>query len=106
LDQPHDPGRCGLDFGRWRRKVTADLIERKFGARLGLTTIRELLAKLNLTPQKLLQWPYQHDPEALEKWRRETKPAIAPQAEGGEVYFRDESGFRVTPCMDARGGAS
>jgi hypothetical protein len=71
-----------------------------------LTVIGDLLAKLNLTPQKPLQWAYQHDPEVIAKWRRETYPAIAPQAkaEGGEVNFWDELGFRVTPCMDARGG--
>jgi len=34
---------------------------------------------------------------ATETWRRETFPAIAQRAraEGGEVYFWDESGFRA-----------
>ena len=77
--------------------MVADLIERKFGVRLGLTAVGELLAKLNLTPQKPLQRAYQRDPEAIEKWRRETYPAIARQAkaDGGEVFFWDESGFRA-----------
>jgi len=77
--------------------VVSDLIERKFGIRLGLTAVGELLAKLNLTPQKPLQRAYQRDPEAIEKWRRETYPAIARQAkaDGGEVFFWDESGFRA-----------
>jgi len=75
----------------------ASLIERKFGVRLGLTAVGELLAKLGLTPQKPLQRAYQRDPEAIERWRRETFPAIARQAQaaGGEVYFLDESGFRA-----------
>ena len=69
----------------------ADLIARKFGLRLGLTAVGELLAKLNLTPQKPLQRAYQRDPEAIERWRRETYPTIAQQAkaEGGEVFFWD-----------------
>jgi len=56
-----------------------------------------LLAKLGLTPQKPLQRAYQRDPEAIEKWRRETFPNIARQAKavGGEVYFWDESRFRA-----------
>jgi transposase len=92
-----DPRQYGLDFGLWTRSVVADLIARKFGIRLGLTAVGELLAKLNLTPQKPLQRAYQRDPEAIERWRRETYPTIAQQAkvEGGEVFFWDESGFRA-----------
>lgn len=92
-----DPRQYGLDFGLWTRSVVAELIERKFAIRLGLTAVGELLAKLNLTPQKPLQRAYQRDPEAIERWRRETYPAIARQAkaQGGEVFFWDESGFRA-----------
>src|SRR5271154_5409833 len=92
-----DPRQYGLDFGVWTRSVVADLIERKVGIRLGLTAVGELLAELGLTPQKPLQRAYQRDPEAIEKWQRETFPAIARQAKaaGGEVYFWDESGFRA-----------
>ena len=86
-----------MDFGLWTRSVVAELIARKFGIRLGLTAVGALLAKLNLTPQKPLQRAYQRDPEAIERWRRETFPNIARQAKasGGEVYFWDESGFRA-----------
>ena len=92
-----DPRQYGLDFGLWTRAVVAQLIEKKFGKRLGLTAVGELLAKLGLTPQKPLQRAYQRDPQAIEKWQRETYPAIARQAkkDGGEVFFWDESGFRA-----------
>src|ERR1700730_4400266 len=87
----------GLDFGLWTRSVVAGLIESKFGIRLGLTAVGGLLAKLGLTPQKPLHRAYRRDPEAIEKWQRETFPAIARAAEasGAEVYFWDESGFRA-----------
>jgi transposase len=92
-----DPRQYGLDFGLWTRSVVADLIERKFGVHLGLTAVGALLAKLNLTPQKPLQRAYQRDPEAIERWQREIYPSIARQAkaEGGDVFFWDESGFRA-----------
>jgi len=92
-----DPRQYGLDFGLWTRRVVAELIEQKLGIRLCLTAVGELLAKLNLTPQKPLQRAYQRDPEAIERWQREIYPAIARQAkaEGGEVFFWDESGFRA-----------
>jgi len=92
-----DPRQYGLDFGLWTRSIVANLIEQKFGIQLGQTAVGELLAKLGLTPQKPLQRAYQRDPEAVERWRLETFPAIALQAkaDGGEVFFWDESGFRA-----------
>jgi hypothetical protein len=92
LDQWQGSSQYGLDFGLWTRSVVADLIERKFGIRLGLTAVGELLAKLGLTPQKPLQRAYQRDPEAIEKWRRQTFPNIARQAraagEGSQRFRR------------------
>lgn len=92
-----DPRQYGLDFGLWTRTVVAELIEKKFGVGLGLTAVGELLAKLGLTPQKPLQRAYQRDPEAIEKWQRETYPSIVrhAKAQGAEVFFWDESGFRA-----------
>ena len=92
-----DPRQYGLDFGLWTRVIVAGLIERKFGIKLGLTAIGEMLARLELTPQKPLQRAYQRDPQAVEKWQRETFPSIArrAKAQGAEVLFWDESGFRA-----------
>ena len=92
-----DPRQYGLDFGLWTRRVVVELIAKKFGVRLGVTAGGELLAKLGLTPQKPLQRAYQRDPEAIERWQRETYPAIARQAkaQGADTLFWDESGFRA-----------
>lgn len=92
-----DPRQYGMDFGLWTRSVVASLIEEKFNVKLGMTAVGELLARLGLTPQKPLQRAYQRDAQAVEKWQRETFPAIAKLAknQGGEVYFWDKSGFRA-----------
>ena len=92
-----DPRQYGLDFGLWTRMIVSELIDKKFGVRLGVTAVGTMLARLGLTPQKPLQRAYQRDPEAIERWQRETFPGIARQAkqEGGEVFFWDESGFRA-----------
>lgn len=102
----NDPRQYGLDFGLWTRAIVSDLIKNKFGIELGLTAVGELLAKLGLTPQKPLQRAYQRDPEAIEKWKRETFPAIARKAksEGGDVFFWDESGFRADTVHGATWG--
>jgi transposase len=101
-----DPRQYGLDFCLWTRSMVASLIAQKFGVRIGLTAVGELLSKLGLTPQKPLERAYQRDPEAIERWQRETYPAIsrAAKAVGGEVYFWDESGFRADTVHGKTGG--
>ena len=68
-----------------------------FPVRLSLASIGALLARQGLTPQKPLQRAYQRSPEAIEKWQRETYPAIARKAkqDKADIYFWDESGFRA-----------
>ena len=92
-----DPRQYGLDFGLWTRQIAATLIEQKFGVHLGVTAVGRLLARMGLTPQKPLQRAYQRNPEAIDRWQRETYPGIAAQARatGADVYFWDESGFRA-----------
>ena len=92
-----DPRQYGLDFGLWTRQIVAKLVEQKFGVQLGVTAVGRMLARLGLTPQKPLQRAYQLDPQAIERWQRETYPSIAAAARksGAEIYFWDESGFRA-----------
>jgi transposase len=72
-----DPRQYGLDFGLWTRQIAATLIAQKFGVQLGVTAVGRVLARLGLTPQKPLQRAYQRDPQAIERWQRETYPGIA-----------------------------
>ena len=73
-----DPRQYGLDFGLWTRSLVAELIERKFHIRLGVTAVGALLAKLGLTPQKPLQRAYQRDPEAIETVAARAVPGDCP----------------------------
>ncbi len=92
-----DPRQYGMDFGLWTRALVAQLVADKFGLKLGLTAIGEMLARLGLTPQKPLERAYQRDPEAIERWQRETYPTIAYDARSqkADIFFWDESGFRA-----------
>ena len=93
----NDPRQYGLGVGLWTRQIVALLIEQMLGLRMGLTAVGRMLARLGLTPQKPLQRAYQRDPKAIERWKRETWPAIAAKArqDAADVYFWDESGFRA-----------
>ena len=74
-----------------------ELVQAKYAVTLSLASIGAMLARLNLTPQKPLQRAYQRDPEAIERWQRDTCPAIVRQArqENADIFFWDESGFRA-----------
>lgn len=92
-----NPMQYGFEFGMWTRQIVRELVQREFGVTLSLASIGALLARLGLTAQKPLQRAYQRDPQAIERWQRETYPAIARRAkeEKAEIYFWDESGFRA-----------
>ena len=75
-----NPLQYGLDFGLWTRQIVSILIKQKFGVRMGVTAVGRLLAKMGLTPQKPLQRAYQRDPQAIERWQRESFPAIVSKA--------------------------
>lgn len=92
-----NPMQYGFDFGLWTRRIVSELVLEKYGVNLSLGSIGSLLARLELTPQKPLQRAYQRDQDAIERWQRETFPALVKQAKkgGAEIYFWDESGFRA-----------
>jgi transposase len=83
-----------LDGVLWSRAIVRELIQRELGVRLSLASVGVLLSRLGLTVQKRA---YQRDPEAIERWRRESYPAIAQEARQtqDDIYFWDESGFRA-----------
>jgi transposase len=91
------PDQYGFDFGLWTRQIVQELLLSRLGIRLSLASIGGLLARLGLTAQKPLQRAYQRDPAAIEKWKNETFPAIATEAQASqaEILFWDESGFRA-----------
>jgi transposase len=102
-----NPLQYGFDFGLWTRQIVSELVAQRFGVKLSLASIGAMLARLNLTPQKPLQRAYQRDPEAIERWVKETYPAISKQAkrERAEVFFWDESGFRADAVHGKTWGA-
>ena len=91
------PDQYGFDFGLWTRQIVQELLLSRFEVKLSLASIGALLARLGLTAQKPLERAYQRDPEAVARWKNETFPAIAAEAQSSraEILFWDESGFRA-----------
>ena len=96
-----DPRQHGFDFGLWTRQIVAELVEAKFGVRLGLSSIGRMLARLGITPQKPLRRAYERDPERVERWKREEFPALRDRAkiEAADIFFLDEAGVRSDPVL-------
>ena len=101
-----DPRQHGFDYGLWTRKIVADLIERKFKKRLGVTSIGRLLAKLEITPQKPLRRAYERDPQAVEAWKNEEYPRLKKRARlrGADIFFLDEAGIRSDAALQRSWG--
>jgi transposase len=102
-----NPRQYGFDFGLWTRQIVRELVSHRFGVSLSLASIGALLARLGLTPQKPLQRACQRAPEVVDRWVKETYPAIAGQAkrDKAEVFFWDESGFRADAVHGKTWGA-
>jgi transposase len=96
-----DPRQYDFDFGLWTRRIVAELIEERFGVKLGVTAIGRLLAELDITPQKPLRRAYERDPVAIERWTREEFPRLRARAKrvGAKLFFLDEAGVRSDPVL-------
>ena len=101
------PWQDGFDFGVWTRQIVRQLIAQRFGVRVSLTSIGAWLARQGLTPQKPLQRAYQRDPDAIDRWQRETYSALARHAKRtkAEISFWDASGFRAEAVHGKTWGA-
>ena len=96
LIRRHTPDELDLPFALWSRAAVRELIWRRFGVRLAVRTMGAYLARRGFTAQKPLRRAHEQDPAAVRRWRRRDYPAIAAlaKAEGGAVFWGDETGLR------------
>ena len=73
-----------------------ELVRRRFRVRLAVRTMGTYLARWGFTAQKPLRRAYEQDPAAVRRWLRRDYPAIAARAkaEGGTIFWGDETGLR------------
>ena len=83
-------------FGLWTLSLIAALIEREFGKKLSLASVRRIMKILGFSAQKPLYQAWQQDATLVRQWEAETYPAIRAEAQalGATIYFADESGIR------------
>jgi transposase len=96
LIRRHTPDEMDLPFALWSRAAVRELIWQRFGVRLAVRTMGTYLARWGFTAQKPLRRAYEQDPAAVRRWLRRAWPAIAARAkaEGGSIFWGDETGLR------------
>jgi transposase len=90
-----DPRQYGFDFGLWTRQIVGTL-RKEIWHLICLNSVGRLLYSLNITPQKPLARAYERDPQAIERWVKESYRSIRDQArkQGAAIFFLDEAGVR------------
>jgi transposase len=89
------PDRLALPWALWTSRAVRELVERRFGKRLGLSTVQLYLKRWGMTPQKPVARAKERSPAAVQAWLERDYPAIAKRAraERAVVYWGDETGI-------------
>src|SRR5690348_6274122 len=89
------PDRLELPWALWTSRAVRELIERRFGKRLGLSTVQLYLKRWGMTPQKPVARAKERSPAAAQAWLERDYPAIAERAraERAVICWGDETGI-------------
>jgi transposase len=88
------PEDLGIACPLWSRRAVRDLIKKEVGVRMPNRTVGEYLRRWGYTAKKPRRHARDQDPVEVERWLRETYPALARKArqEGAVILWGDEVG--------------
>jgi transposase len=88
------PEQLKLPYALWTAGVVRELIWRRLGKQLGLSTVQLYLQRWQFTPQKPLSRATQRSDTAIAAWLTKEYPKIARRAkqEKALIYWGDETG--------------
>jgi len=88
------PEQLKLPYVLWTAGVVQELIRRRLGKNLGLSTVHLYLLRWGFTPQKPLSRATQRSDTAIQRWLEREYPKIARRAkrEKALIYWGDETG--------------
>ncbi len=89
------PDQLQFEFAYWSLKIVRQWILDQFQVKLSLSTVRRVLRRLGLTPQRPKFRSYQQNADAVRTWIEETYPTLAQRAQerGALLLFADEAGM-------------
>lgn len=93
----NDPRQLSFGPALWTRGMIQELILRKFGVRLSIISVGNVLEKLGMSPQRPLYRAYEQDHEKVAEWKEKTFPQIQARAkkESAAIFFADEASVRT-----------
>lgn len=91
------PDQLKLPFVLWTRAAVCQLIRRRYGLSLSVSTMGRLLRRWGFTPQKPVRRAYEADPAAVQQWLDVQYPMIHRRAKAQKalLYWGDEMGLRA-----------
>jgi transposase len=91
------PDQLKLPFALWTRAAVCQLIRRRYGLSLSVSTMGRLLRRWGFTPQKPVRRAYEADPLAVQRWLQVEYPRIHRRAKARKalLYWGDEMGMRA-----------
>lgn len=91
-----NPLQLQFPYALWTREMIKEMIARKYGIKLNVTSVGRLLKKLGLSCQRPLMRAFQQDPLVVQEWVTLDYPKIKKLAkkEHADIYFEDEAGVR------------
>ena len=101
-----NPEQLKLKGFLWNRAGIAELIKRKYGLEMPLSTLGYYLSRWGFSVQRPCKVSKKQNPKQVQKWLDEEYPAIAQKAknENAEIYWGDETGIQNT-CNYVKGYA-
>jgi transposase len=90
------PEQLDFPFALWTRKLVAEVIFRKYGIKVDVSTAGEYLKNFGMTPQKPILKSYKQQPERVRAWLDKEYPAIASRAkeQNALIFWGDETAVR------------
>ena len=89
------PDQMQLPFALWTAQAVRELIHKKLGKTLGLSTMQLYLKRWGFTSQKPLTRATQRNPQKIATWLEQDYPSIAARAKRDKavIYWSDETGI-------------
>ena len=90
------PEQLEFPFSLWTRALVAELIERKFGIKVSVSTAGAYLKQCGMTPQKPILKSYKQQPERIRAWVDTEYPQVVARAKAQKalVFWGDETAVR------------
>ena len=89
------PDQTQSPFALWTVQAARELIHKKFGKSLGLSTMQLYLKRWGFSAQKPSTRATQRDPQKIAAWLEQDYPSIAARAKRDKavIYWSDETGI-------------